>query len=455
VGRSTKGRALAVAVAAVLLVATRLPFLANTLVGEEGIFAALIVSPTPSSAVTANRLPGLMVGQVEGRLAYTIFEHQIVPYLLLEDGIGALARRAGAFEHGAAYRTAVVRGAYLLPFVVGMLGLLWLAAGPAGGRPSDAALPLAVGASVQPQVDGAVGGLLVGTAAFLLVATEGTRSARWARTAFPLAGALIGLGRHEWAMAFAAAGLGASLLAAVLRTGRAVLPLGFVVGIAAGVAVSFAASPADYMASFDVMKRVYAVPSDRLALLRRQLPYTAPVLVLGVLAAGLIASSLRRAVAERPGAVILAAGGIGIAAGFAASGWGGDGFPRYHAPALVALAYAIVALLRGAAWPRLARRLAAGIFAAGVLANAHWLYDSRARDVSITSGPGTDLAALRAQLAGSAAFARAERRIVLEHASLWLYYPDVDFIGRDMGPDGARQFLAANYPHLKDRPIVP
>jgi hypothetical protein len=305
-------------------------------------------------------------------------------------------------------------------------------------------------------VDGAVGGLLVGTAAFLLAATENAAPARrWARIAFPLAGALIGLGRHEWAMAFAAAGLGASLLAAVLRTGRAVLPLGFVAGLAAGVGISLAVSTADYISSFHVMKRVYALPGDHIALLWRQVPWTAPVLLLGLLAAGLIVASLRRIASERPGTVILAAGGTGIAAGFAASGFGGDGFPRYYAPALIALTYAVVALVRGAAWPRSVRRLATGAFAAGILANAWWLCDNRLRDVSITSSPGTHLGTLRAQLARSAERVRAERAIVVEHSSFWLYFPDADFIGRDMGAEGARQFLLANHPHLADRLIMP
>jgi hypothetical protein len=450
-------------VGAILLIASRLPFLGNTLVGEEGIFAALVLSPTPSSAVTANGLPQLLVGQIEGRPAYTSFEHQIVPYIIIEDGLGALARRAGVFDRGAAYRTFIARGAFLLPFVVGVLGLLWLAAAGPAGRPSGAALvplaavayalttPLAVGASVQPQVDGSVGSLLVGTAAFLLVATESTR---WAKLAFPVAGALIGLGRHEWALAFSIAGLGASFLAALLRTGRAGVSLGFVAGIAAGVGISLAVSTADYISSFHVMKRVYALPRDHIALLWRQVPWTAPVLLLGLLAAGLIVASLRRIASERPGTVILAAGGIGIAAGFAASGFGGDGFPRYYAPALIALAYAVVALAHGA-WPRSVLRLATGAFAAGVLANAWWLCDNRLRDVSITSSPGTHLGTLRAQLARSAGRVKAERAIVVEHSSLWLYFPDADFIGRDMGPEGARQFLLANHPHLADRLIMP
>ena len=256
-------------------------------------------------------------------------------------------------------------------------------------------------------------------------------------------------------MAFLAAGLGAALLAAVLRTGRAGLPLGFVAGVMAGVGISLAVSTADYMASFNVMERVYAMPNSRLDLLRRQLVYTAPVLVLGLLAAGLIAYHLRRAASERPGTVVLTAGGIGIAAGFAASGWGGDGFPRHFAPALIVLAYAVVALMRTGLFPHAVRRLAAGAFAAGLAVNAVWLHDAWERGVSITSAPGTDLAALRAQLARSAARAKAERAIVLEHASIWLYHPDVDFIGRDMGAVGARQFMLANHPHLADRLIMP
>jgi len=44
------------AVLLLMLVLSRLPFLPNTLLGEEGMFAALVLNPTPSSLVTPNRL---------------------------------------------------------------------------------------------------------------------------------------------------------------------------------------------------------------------------------------------------------------------------------------------------------------------------------------------------------------------------------------------------------------
>jgi hypothetical protein len=51
-------------------------------------------------------------------------------------------------------------------------------------------------------------------------------------------------------------------------------------------------------------------------------------------------------------------------------------------------------------------------------------------------------------LARSAARAKAEKGVVLEHASIWLYFPDADFISRDMGPEGGRGFVAYKAPSL-------
>lgn len=200
-------------VAAVLLL--RLPFLANPMVGEEGAFAYLVASPVPSSRYTPDHRPQMLIGQIGQQPMLYPFQHAIIPYVVLETGVGTVLRAAGAASRSARVRTIAVRSAYLVLFMLGCGGLLWFASGnllaaAIGGFALST--PLLVGASIQPQVDGGMGVLLIGGAGALLAWQRSTGQVLRAA----LAGVLVGVGRQEWAMAFlAASALQAGVTAAV------------------------------------------------------------------------------------------------------------------------------------------------------------------------------------------------------------------------------------------------
>jgi hypothetical protein len=83
--------------------------------------------------------------------------------------------------------------------------------------------------------------------------------------------------------------------------------------------------------------------------------------------------------------------------------------------------------------------------------NSKQLYDRHEAGVSITSLPGLSIASLRAGFAQSAEKARASHAIILQQASFWIYYPGIDFISADMGVEGARKYLQANFPNESSR----
>lgn len=448
------------------LVASRLPFLSNTLLGEEGMFAALVLSPTPPSAEVANGLPQQLIAQIDGRRFYGSFEHPIIPYLVMERGVGVLGRAAHALDGGFNYRNQVARGCYFVLFSIGVLGLLWRAAtalvagdtsGPAFVVPAAViyvlTTPLLLGASIQPQVDGSAGVMLMGLAAFVLLAGQG----RPLQTpAFLVAGVLIGLGRIEWVLAFAVAALAVLAARAVLVRGEPLgLPLVLLAGLAAGSAISWMASPDDYLSGIDVLHRISAGATSSFETARQQRPLLTPVIVVAAAAVTLCAFRLRSVLAGASGTLMLTLGAIGVIAGFAASNWAGDGFPRYYAPALVALAYAVVDLAGRLDWSARGRVVAGVLVLAGLWPNLQFARDRLARDVSITSLPGASLRAMRAQMAVSAGWARAENAIPLENSSIWLYYPSISFVSKDLGLAGARELLTDNNPPDVERLRVP
>jgi len=456
-------------VLALALVASRLPFLPNTLLGEEGMFAALVIHPTPSSTQVANGLPQQLVGQIDGSPIYRGFEHPIIPYLVMERGIGVLGRAAHVLERDFATRNVVARGCFFALFTLGVLGLLWRAAaawvdpraeGPKFVIPAVVlyvlTTPLLLGASIQPQVDGSYGVMLMGLAAFVLVA--GQRRG-FETAAFLIAGILVGLGRIEWVMAFAVAAL-VVFVAQVAFVTRApfYLPLVFVVGLAAGSAVSYLASPPDYLAGLRLMHGIGRTSDGSFLAVRQQGILLAPALLLAAIAGVSCVLRRRSLLTEASGTLILTLGGILVIAGFAASNWWGDGFPRYYAPATVALAFVVADLAGRASWSSLGRIAAGALVLVGLWFNAHFAHARVTQGASITSYPGAGLKALREQMAFSAELARAENAIMFENASIWIYYPDVNFVGRDLGlegPGGAKALLAARNPADVARLRVP
>ena len=210
----------------VVIAVARLPFIGNVLAGEEGDFAALVLDDVPTSVVSDTHLPRDQIGFIDGKPVLTSFHRTIMPYIILERLGRAFAVRHALGRLPAEQLTVAARLPFAIIFLLGSAGLIALTVRAASSTSQRSALaaaiaplgvtlwslttPLAVGASIEPQVDGSVGVLLLGTAASLLV--TGDIEHRMARWRFLVAGLLAGLGKHEWALAFAAATLGAFLV---------------------------------------------------------------------------------------------------------------------------------------------------------------------------------------------------------------------------------------------------
>jgi hypothetical protein len=55
----------------------------------------------------------------------------------------------------------------------------------------------------------------------------------------------------------------------------------------------------------------------------------------------------------------------------------------------------------------------------------------------------------------SAKLAATSHAIVLESTSIWIYYPEVNFVSGDLGLAGARELMATQFPNDVDRLVVP
>jgi hypothetical protein len=457
----------------VLITAARLPFITDVLAGEEGEFAALMLNDPPTSALDPDHLPREIGGSIDGKLVLSSFHRTVMPYIILERVGRLFTPRHALGRLSPNELTVAARLPFAVIFLLGSVGLIVLtiqAATSVNKYPSIAVTvaplgvtlwslttPLAVGASIEPQIDGSTGVLLLGTATTLLALGHvDHRSARWR---FLAAGALAGLGKHEWALAFVAAGLGAMFISLRLTHARreASIAFGaFFIGLALAVALSYAISPADYRQGFAVMADFYAKTGGHLwALEKPQWPLTLPVAALILADGAFLAIALRPLLPEAPGLLLAYLGATAIAAGYTISGWPGDGFPRYFAPPLVMLPIVFVAL-----WRRFKDRIApalgwsvvvATLFGFGV--SAVFLADSYNNKVSVAEFRGTPLATSERDIATAAELARNTHGIVITQTTTWIYHQNINFLWSSKS--WAENYIARHFPAFKDRLFVP
>jgi hypothetical protein len=311
--------------------------------------------------------------------------------------------------------------------------------------------PLVVGASIQPQIDGSVGVMLLGLASLLLVSSGSNE--KLGKIYFSVAGVLVGLGRMEWPLAFASIAIAVLILCLMLNSRSWRQCCALIVGITLGVAIAVLISPGDYRQGLGLMGRIYAAPNDRVSVVWHMVNFLWPLLALLILVFFLILARLKTWLDINPGVVITGGSGAAIALGFAISGWPGDGFPRYYAPAIVLSSFAAAILITRS--PKPANRRIAIVFIAfaclGVGVNVAELARAKIAAVSITSDPGISLLSVKNEMASIAEKVASRKAIAFTHAGIWVYDSDVNYISRDMGWDGAKVYLGKKHAGLKER----
>ena len=459
----------------VVIAVARLPFIGNVLAGEEGDFAALVLDDVPTSVVSDTHLPRDQIGFIDGKPVLTSFHRTIMPYIILERLGRAFAVHHVLGRLPAEQLTVAARLPFAIIFLLGSAGLIVLtvrAASSTSQRPALAAAiaplgvalwslttPLAVGASIEPQVDGSVGVLLLGTAASLLV--TGDIEHRMTRWRFLVAGLLAGLGKHEWALAFAAAAIGAFLITSLfspLRRQTALAFAIFFIGLAVAVALSYAVSPADYRNGFGVMESFYSRTGGHLwALEPPQLPFTMPVVVLVAVDGLFLTVLLRRLLRTAPGLLLAYMGAAAITIGYIVSGWPGDFFPRYFTPPLIVSAIVFAALwlrFKDSIAPAVGWTLVAGAVI-GLGANSIFLARSYNNRVALTSFRGTPLANLERNAAAAAKLGRDSQDVVFTFTPTWIYYQGINYISAGLQKSEAEEHIATSYPAYKGHIVYP
>ena len=451
------GIAAIVAGLALLVVAARLPFLGNLLIDEEGCFAYLVLGPAP----VMHGDIGIFQGRIDGVDRLLSAERNPLPYWFLDRIVRPTFGRSDLEGMSIAEISRAARLPFFALFLGGaamVLVVLWrhMTSAAADLRVAAALVsayalttPLAVGGSIQPQLDGGLGVLLAGAAGgTLLLVRTGRRALRVGGGL--LAGFVAGLAKTEWAIALAAAILAGMVLFWIVGRGRerdrgsrpingdVEVVAAALVGLAVALAAVALVAPEAMAGGFSIARRAGSAGPGIGFVLRRQIRFMYPAVALGIIATVVLLPHLREMLRRELAVAVIAAWGAAICTAYLLAGWMGDGFPRYYMPGIILLTLAaVVGLARLDVTARI-RRAVASACLLGLAVNAVTLTERAVAGRSITSVPGAPLAAIEARFADNARRFAAEPQVFLDFVSFGIYHRNVDFVGLNLGADGAR-----------------
>jgi hypothetical protein len=462
-----------------LMIMLRIPFLQQPLIGEEGMFA-MIVSGYQSPLIKgADDLPSqidrhclLVLGHIDQTGdALTRPGRNIVPYCFLGFVIKSLIAPLNTATLDFDAKSGLIRSVFLGLSSVGFLSLCFLSY-LVSLRLSGfkATLPflvlfyfttthLAIGSSIQPQLDGVFGFLLLSNAALLVYFGSRLSTPTWSKLPLNfLAGFLVALCKNEWPLTLLVSVI---LVYCLMFVHRAILSyrgisvdenqksanlligIGLILGCLSGMGFCYLFSPNDYLAGFGLMKNIHSSRGSHLKIFFQTLRFNYQILTPSILMLifGLwcVWKNWKSLLNQEIGLLILYVLSFGILAGFMQSGWGGDGFPRYYLPPLllsgIFLITQIPSVLPQSAKPRVVKSFAM-IFGFAIIFNYGSLLMKFERGESLTV-PG-NYVDVKNTLIGAAAINKKDPYGVMVHqVGIGFYFPGTNFIALDIGREEA------------------
>ena len=318
---------------------------------------------------------------------------------------------------------------------------------------------LAIGSSIQPQLDGAFGFLLLSNAALLIYLGSRASSPHWSKLSLNfLAGFLVALCKNEWPLTLLVSVVLVYCLMFAYRTIASYrdisvdthqnsrnlsVGIGLILGCLVGMGFCYLFSPNDYLAGFGLMKNIHGSQGSHLKIFFQTLRFNyqilTPCIVMLILGLWCIWKNWKSLLNQEMGLFILYILSFGILAGFMQSGWGGDGFPRYYLPPLLLSGIFLITQLPSAL-PQLTKAIVSKSFAVilglAIVINYSALLIKFERGESLTVP--SNYVDVKNALIGAAAINKKDPYGVMVHqVGLGFYFPGTNFITLDIGREEA------------------
>lgn len=462
-----------------LMIVLRVPFLQQPLIGEEGIFAMIVAGYQSPAIKSTDDLPSkidqhclIVLGHIDQTGdALARPGRNILPYCFLGIVIKPLIAPLNLAGLDFDAKSGLIRAVFLGLSSVGFLSLCFLSY-LVSLRLSGykALLPfllllyfttthLAIGSSIQPQLDGAFGFLLLSNAALLIYLGSRPSTPNWSKLPLNfLAGFLVALCKNEWPLTLL---VSVVLVYCIMFAYRTILSYrgisedtnqnsfnllvgtGLILGCLSGMGFCYLFSPNDYLAGFGLMKNIHSSRGSHLKIFFQTLRFNyqilTPSLVMLTLGLWCIWKNWKSLLNQEIGLLTLYVLSFGMLGGFMQSGWGGDGFPRYYLPPLLLSGVFLITQIPSAL-PQSRRPMAtkgfALIFGLAILFNYGSLFIKFERGESLTVP--SNYVEVKKSLIGAAAINKKDPYGVMVHqVGLGFYFPGTNFITLDIGREEA------------------
>ena len=458
----------------IVIIAIRLPFLSKPLTGEEGTHTMLLMQHFSSGALILGEHENddlnsclTLIGHVDGRDIFVRPSRNLMPYCFINRVVSPIASVFYDDRDNFELKTIFARAVFLSISVFGYFALscVCLIASLRMGGVLKAfpfllllyasSTVLAVGSSIQPQLDGSIGVLLLGIS-FLLITLDASYNFN-SKISFLLifsAGFLISLCKNEWPIALLISVIIILLAKPLLKllnfsnktTWIAVdekrrLQI-LILWILAGIITCIFLSPSDYFSGYKLMRAIGDQHYSPWKLIETYQDLLKPLGILMLMSGFLAALNFKQLFSKNILISVYLVFACGVVIGFINSGWLGDSFPRYFAPPLLLIAgYCIVTLSQLSKM----RQWLAAIFCIpilfwGVWKNMQILNVYAQSSISITV-PG-DTNWIKNDILSVAQRSRENPNAVfIAHSSVRYYFPGAQFVSMDYGESGAKEIL--------------
>jgi hypothetical protein len=426
-------------------------FLSNLLIGEEGMFAYLVVDNGKAKIPDIHH--ALLIGREKGIDRFDAPRHPIFPYVLMVKALRPFSDGRNFDRSSIGTKSQQARIPFYIMYVLALCILLYMGIYlfkakhlteilvPMGLLVFIGTSRLIVGSATQTFYDGNLGILLASLCALGLTVAP-RLSHTWTRAFILFGGGFAAsLGKNEWALALLAAIAISVFIRCIYRklskdesikhSHRSfIIIISLAGGVMVGSLFQYLLDPFNYISGFRIMYDFgIAEHSDWKTVFLSRVIWIWPIGVLILLAALVVKKAFKELLTIHFTHFILLMWGITMFAGFLFTSHFCDGFPRYFAlPMFILLTFLLV---RGNIWKNISRGLTAclGIFfLTSVLFNLYYLYDCHAKNISIGSIPGRSLKDHRQMILQDYRQFRLTRKAKKTDASAAYYFPKMDFI---------------------------
>ena len=477
----------------IVLILLRIPFLNQTLIGEEGSFAMIVTGyegpksfsneilqadPLPQKTARARVIDDnclMLIARIDVQGDFLVRPgRNIVPYCFLGLAVKPVAQLFKPEQASFDNKTQFIRAIFLSLSALGFVSLCILCylvsrrlSGVSTYLPYLVLLyvttnHLALGSSIQPQLDGMFGYLLLSNVALLIYLGSNPNLSIFSKFSVNTgAGFLVAFCKNEWPITLLASIGGIFLLKLAFTAFVAYrkddkfwgqlaseLPivLGLVAGCLAGMGFCYWFSPDDYLGGFGLMKNIHSSRTSHFKIFLKSLYFNRqilmPIIVVLVIGAWCVVKNWRALITNQIGLLVLYVWSCGVFIGFLQSGWGGDGFPRYYLPPLLmggAFLISQLPALKGHLNSAYKLQGAITICVLATVFNYGKLLYAFHRDESITV-PANYVEVKKAIIGAAEINTKDPYGIMVHQASLRYYFPDINFIAIDIGREGALQW---------------